>query len=685
MLSFLYLASLLILWLNTGWLVCNLSLAPVYERQLQLHTVIGSLFALLTLLYLLFALWRFHSKLLTISFLAYPLLMIWSLLAPVPLLLVFFVNISVLPLILFYLVFTRGPVHRDAMLTRWWCLAHYFLLLVVITGIYSTLNPVALRFAFFYRKIHSLFAFGLFFFGGYYLLLLSSRLFFPTRWRHAYYLPALILCAATGLAFYSFTEAKQHLIQASLDRHQYVTEPLAKKENLIFRNLPPATLEKSIECKKCHEVPYRQWVVSVHAYAAKNLPFQRTAQALAAKHGTEILRHCAVCHDPAVSFNENPGLLIDPEHVRQSEGVSCRACHLMRRANDKNGEYAVSLPRVDRLYQDSDQRQAYMLRSVLEHVQDFAPPITKDGSGCFPCHSLESTRNGHLHIPLDNVSSYRASSFAKTFPCQSCHMPRLERDEYQYTWQDHRMFGIHYLLPKTALETEATQQEQLVLFADNQKLWLRSELVPLYQLSTFLDETLKAYRVNNYARTLNKIRGLDNLVGDKKGHFLFNLTTMVWDRSAQPWRLRLGLTAASRNVAHDFPSSLFANITRSWLALEIRDNLGREIWKSGSPDVPDHQLGRLEVDATGNWIEPMDSLSYVDIINRKWISPDHPYLDEYNIEIPPDVAFPLQATYSLYYLRYTDRFMTWITDDPANRIEPLVLQQTVFPIPFPQP
>ena len=655
-----------------------------YLSLSSFHQKIGVLFFFLFLVHTYLVVRKTRPVLFSTTLALYPLFFIWVLAAPTPVALTFQVCLFLFPIQLFfhYMEYSKPEKALDDSL---WFLTYYFLTLVAVTGLFSFFFVSAIRFATFFRELHPLFSLAAILFLLFRWVYPKASQRFPGYFAHRRLALNSLILVAVGLAlFVALKGLTQSVLAEHYQRHEISTHALAKKEGRAFVALENFDqLNDSRECQPCHKVSYDQWSLSAHAYATKNLPFQRTARALAKKHGTELLRKCATCHEPAIAFSDDPALLIDPEYVAISEGVSCRSCHYMGRANDTNGEYALHLPRVDLAGTDPDQRARSILVAPLEHVKDVTKPIGKNSASCFPCHSLDTMRQGHKLIPYDNVTSYQGSEIAKDLTCHSCHMPRLFVDYDGYSWMDHRFFGSHTLLDRVAIEPDEEIRKRLEQFSRDQEAWLQGALDTMGFDTPIYDETVGTNRIFNYAKKHRNLKTVFEITSGKKGHFDLKLDQSSWESDGHTKILSLIFESRSRGVSHDFPSALFANLSRTWFELTIEDATGRVLHRIGSPNDLNSVLGRIEVFDDQTPILPDQSLEYTQIINRRWIKPDQPFLDSYRLKIDAKTTFPLKATYSLQHLRYTQSAYQWIMEDEHVRTSPVRMAQTIVQIPGP--
>jgi hypothetical protein len=596
-----------------------------------------------------------RSRTLAWWFVLWPLFFQFASRTPAPLSILIIYNVTLLPLfLLMRLLQTVDPRRRvDALLWFFWS---YPLIVTLATGLFVISDPANVRFAFVQRFWHAYYGVFLFFTALFNVFVYCRRrLQLRALPVSTLLLAWLLVAAASVLATQQMHRFKARALQTGYAANDYrsPTSPTAGPRRVA---LDPRALNGSGECQRCHPVAYRQWVASAHAYAVKNKAFQTVVASLIAKHGLDAVRDCAVCHEPALAFSDRLDLLTNPQYLAQSEGVSCRACHLMQGSEPRNGIYRVQFPRADLVFSGRDARARFMMVGVLEHVSDFTKPDIAAGRTCYPCHSLEARRNGHSYDPLDNVTSFLRSSYAreKHIKCHDCHMPRIEKDKFSYSWRDHRFFGSQIYLDEVASETDPGARRQLQNFSRSNNDFLFSKLALTPLIPMFMDETLKTYKYFNYANGWRKVVTI-NEVNDSGVAFVAKLEGVsLTDVDGLP-TLTFGVRLTNKNLGHDFPSSLFANLVRVWIECSLTDAQDRVLRQRGcrEDEFPD-QLGRLEVDKKGRPISPDETKDYVRIVNQKYIQPDTGYFDQRCAPLPPDVHWPLRLSYRLKYQRYND-------------------------------
>ena len=94
----------------------------------------------------------------------------------------------------------------------------------------------------------------------------------------------------------------------------------------------------------CHEQITAEWRVSAHRWAAMDPAFQRIQEEMAKQNGAESTRYCGGCHDPISLFSGTKNIFTEKLTglAGFQEGVSCLACHSIRKTDVKgNASFVV--------------------------------------------------------------------------------------------------------------------------------------------------------------------------------------------------------------------------------------------------------------------------------------------------------------------------------------------------------
>jgi Cytochrome c554 and c-prime len=648
-----------------------------YFYLLKGHIALGTLMFFVYSFFLYFATKRISGKRwLAWLFALYPVFVINDVRTPLPLLLVFLYNIAVIApfLILLLVRSVRPELRKDAVV---WSIVFFAMVSTIQTGMFAILDPTNLRFAFVQRIYHGYFATMLLFMLPLALLYAKRKKVDGRELSYKTIAVAAVLLGLLSLPTTLIIKLFQSEVRESVYRVQTYDSPLYN----TIHNTEPRTMDTdlllgSLECLSCHPVAYNQWVYSTHAYSSRNIAFQTVVKSLIDKYGTEFARDCATCHEPALAFSDEVELLTDPDYImNRSEGVSCRSCHFMSHAEEKNGVYKITIPRSEPPFTDLDVRADFMVSAVLEHRADYTKDITMSGEHCYPCHSLRSKREAHTYVPLDNVSSYLHSSYAtqKNIKCHDCHMPRIVEDKFHYSWKDHRLFGSHTYLDTTALGLDNITEKGVRRFARDNLDFLFNRLPIMEIFPAAMDETFKSYQFRDYIHEVKKVFVVDDVARGGEGFTASLQEYFIISQGGKPY-LDLTIELFNNKLGHDFPSSLFANIVRCWTEIEITDARGKLIHRTEyNENDLSNQLGRIEITDDGQHILPHESLDYTRIVNMRFITPDTGYDDHYQVLLPPDIVWPLKVEYKLQFQRYNNRQVAWMSKGRYAEFAPLTL------------
>jgi hypothetical protein len=630
----------------------TVTIEDLYVQLTYLHTAFGLLTFLLLMPYLFVLSRRHYGLKLQLLITLYPLIFVIILQSPGPLLATFIaMNIVILPLGIFLLARNETPgQRRPALIVAG--IALFGFVLVTMTGSFPVVDPINLRFSFRHRNLHAYLSPIAVLLPLYFYWISRKGRDLPTIATTRLLYACGLLIFASSVAGASMHWVKEFRLEDLRQKSQIRTAPLVSETGDDPGTLPPGVISDDTFCGTCHPIPMRQWARSMHANAARTVTFQAVVKSLVEQHGPQIALDCAACHDPEVALLKKPELLTDPAHLARSQGVSCRVCHYMNLTGEKNAQYGLQIPRSDFFPGTLEERRLRILVGVQEHINDVTKPITRDGRQCSACHSLRATRKGHEMIPLDNVTSFQKSSFGPKVTCQRCHMPHIVKDKHSYSWMDHSFFGIQQELSEVVIGQTPEMLAEIRLFEEDTGRFLAGTLPVLNLMEATMDETFKSYRFTDYKTRLIAIQESIK-VATYGTHFRMSVN-QARQKGAT---LDLILATTNVNAGHDFPSSLFANINDTWFELAVTDAAGTEVFRSrfDRADLT-HRLGRIEVDANQQEIQPRDSLKYETIINRKFLEPDKEYEDAWSVPLGADVKFPLTLSYKLRYLRYNNEF-----------------------------
>jgi hypothetical protein len=410
----------------------------------------------------------------------------------------------------------------------------------------------------------------------------------------------------------------------------------------------------------CHVQIVQEWEPSAHRYAAMDTGFQKIQLDMAQQNGPESTRYCGGCHDPISLFSGTKNLYTDEAKLSSlkgyQEGVSCLACHSVRKVDVKgNANYSIAAPAryLFELEYDRNPRPVvrlardFLIRSYPgRHVKDLSKRLFKAPEYCAACHKqfIDQEVNNVGWVQLQNqYDNWRQSHWnhqgnpRKTIECRECHMPLVDStdpaagdpNDYNRTATDrkhrsHRFIGANQMMPALLKLRGWEKQVELT------ERWLKGQ-----------------YQVPEIAA---KWRQGPAVVLD-----------LVAPETARPGQ-QVGLKAVvtSNRVGHDFPTGPL-DIIQSWIELLVTDDRGRPVYVSGTVDSkgfikPGAFMFKAEpVDQSGNLIDRHNLWEMVGVRHRRALFPGFSDTAEFQFAAPSD-ARSLEVKARLRY-RKIDQYL----------------------------
>lgn len=394
----------------------------------------------------------------------------------------------------------------------------------------------------------------------------------------------------------------------------------------------------------CHTEIVEEWKVSSHRWAAMDAGFQKIQGNMAQQNGPESTRYCGGCHDPISLFSGTKNLFIDDAEltslVGYQDGIACLVCHSVREVDVKgNANYVVAAPArylFEIEYAESPSKAARLVRDFLirayprQHVSELSKRFFKAPEYCAACHKqfIDKEINKVGWVQLQNqYDNWRQSRWnhpgdaRKTIECRECHMPlTVSKDpaagdglDYNRTTSDgrhrsHRFLGSNQFMP-TVLKLPGAE-EQVALTEQ----WLQGKIeIPE--------------------------------IADKWSAGPIVALELIAPETVRPGgEVSLKVVITSNKVGHDFPTGPL-DIIQAWIELVVKDDLGNDIYTSGSVDAKGFiQQGTFmlkadPVDESGNLIDRHNLWEMVGVRFRRALFPGFSDTTEYSF-FCPEVARP---------------------------------------------
>jgi len=409
----------------------------------------------------------------------------------------------------------------------------------------------------------------------------------------------------------------------------------------------------------CHQQIVKEWEVSAHRYAAMDVAFQAIQKNMAQQNGPESTRYCGGCHDPISLFSGTKNLFIAAEKLTSlsgfQEGVSCLACHAVRKVDVKgNANYVVASPAryiFELEYDRKPTESVRFLRDYLirayprHHVKDLSKTLFKTPEYCAACHKqfIDKEINSVGWVQLQNqYDNWRQSHWnhpgnpRKTIECRECHMPLVETwagnpdtgDATDYNrraddgkHRSHRFVAANLMMPAMLKLPGWDKQVELT------QEWLQGK----YPIPEIADKWQSGPAV-----------GLE-------------LDAPPQVTPGQKVDVQLVIT--SNKVGHDFPTGPL-DIIQAWVQFTVKDDLGRMIFQSGTVNdqgfiQPGTFMFKAEpVDQNGNLIDRHNLWEMVGVRYRRSLFPGFSDTTDFAFLCPQTAPvrakkFPQEVKYSV--------------------------------------
>ncbi len=330
--------------------------------------------------------------------------------------------------------------------------------------------------------------------------------------------------------------------------------------SLVKWNKSSAEFTDPATCGACHPRQYEEWTGSVHSLAFQDPVYQGELNKGFQEMGPNLTRQCEGCHTPiGVVTGEVTGPGLTGLSPLALAGVSCDVCH------------SISGTTHTRTPSRQPQNASMILTPGYETLEGTvlvkrgpSTPVENCGGGfhecvesplhlradlCASCHQVY---HYDRHFPLEaTYNEWKAGPYAQnSILCQDCHMVGIdvfmraaedfrkpERGEYRHFFN-----GANYLL--YSLVQGAALRAGDEAFADNVREKYNMAVARLMAAAEL--EVTPVYRNGDLAEV--KVRVVNVRAG------------------------------------HNLPTSL-TNVRQLWLELTAKDENGRVLMTSGSPDA----------------------------------------------------------------------------------------------------
>lgn len=577
---------------------------------------------------------------------------------------------------------------------RWRYLDFAFVAVCLLTG--RNLTYACLPFVLVFHKIHGLALLAL---PLWFVLPRLRAMRAALRWRAV---AGLLLLSAIVLPLYYDKQVRRDddSNPHRSDVHQTVERA---SEAARIRPLDAASLNGSAGCAgaDCHGVIVSQWRGSTHRFSVNNRFFQKEIELFVQMEGPENVRPCINCHDPVAALSRDGDALYAQGRIDNSEGISCKACHIITHVDKQrgNGLYTVKAPER---FPDADfVRDSHTPKTVdaalpsdpRVHLRNFQrSTYYRAGEYCITCHLVTLPDAGaaqgpmHLHTLFDQ---WQKSDWPKYQNCVDCHLPRFQLDENGYTFFDHRLMGINTDLGMNA-KPEAGDEPYIKQFTDFTERFVAGTYeycnYPLmaepiaYKFAPGKEEKLSPFTLYSFEDMRRFFATMYMLSGGPPITLSVELPHALRDGD----KLDLGILTTNARVGHNFPSGPI-DVQETWLEASLEDkdkrviaHLGaldsRNRVEAGAPILGSHGI----VDALGNKLIHHEFWRAQRVLDKRVLAPRASLRDAITLAWPHAAPGSYTLRVRWNFRRMNQDIVDWVWPGENRSAHVLVLDESVY-------
>lgn len=334
--------------------------------------------------------------------------------------------------------------------------------------------------------------------------------------------------------------------------------------------IDPSQFVSSSRCASCHTDIHPQWEQSAHAKSFVEPFYQKNVRDLQDEKNIAFTRHCESCHNPIALFS---GSLTDAPVVKDrpfdKEGVSCMVCHSIESVSGRGiGGYTIGQPALieeedgTKLLDVTDED---ITNDIEGHRRAMMRDLLKKPEFCSSCHKSQVPKelNDYKFLRAFMVGDeFQKSSFSKETPhpfytrdkesCNSCHMKRVETENYDVSVKDDKIVDHRFAAANTAIPMAygyKRQFEAVVEFLKDDKV-----AIDIFALRRRSPNSTKSKLVAPINRETFRVKGGDELTAE--------------------------VVITNKNIGHSFPPEL-RDFYEAFVEFSVEDDAGRTLYKSG--------------------------------------------------------------------------------------------------------
>lgn len=405
------------------------------------------------------------------------------------------------------------------------------------------------------------------------------------------------------------------------------TDDLAQED--LFRN---KQFPSAFECKPCHELQFRQWSASQHAYANLSPFFVSVENSLLGKTNGTSGDTCSRCHAPLAAVLKIMQIsnLKRAQFARAGEdflgpvieGITCVVCHRFDKRYGKRSARAMITqgdifapifgPTNNDIQLETEQNTALALvtepgkkgRKIHSRVEPY--PILRASIFCGNCHSSRLPTGLHNEETFDE---YRTSqSAADGVTCQDCHMGKVPGENKGFdfgpaavigkTETKHRRLSNHYfagpdfsvlhpgIFPHNPDAVSLATYEQWLEF-DHEKDWgtdeFEDEVADDYKFPAFWEDQDLRYEAREILDTQFELLDWAKDQRDQLMKAGYKVDEVVIDEASMQSGLKFRIKLRNAVLGHNAPTG-FIHERMVFFQITVTDSQGKVVFLSGDRD-----------------------------------------------------------------------------------------------------
>jgi len=397
----------------------------------------------------------------------------------------------------------------------------------------------------------------------------------------------------------------------------------------LFRN---KQFPSAFECKSCHELEFRQWSVSHHAYSNLSPIFVSVENAVLAKTNGTSADTCSRCHAPLAAVLKVMQIsnLKRAQFARTGEdflgpvveGITCVVCHRFDKRYGKRSARAMITqgdifapifgPTNNEIQLEAEDNAQFSLvtepgekgRKIHGKVEEY--PYLRASRFCGNCHSSRLPTGIHNEETFDE---YRTSqSAADGVTCQDCHMGKVPGENKGFDFgaaaviggveTKHRRLSNHYfagpdfsvlhpgIFPHNPKAVQLATYEQWMQF-EHEKGWgtdeFEDEVEDDYAFPEFWEDQNLRYEAREILDAQFEL--LTWAKGQREALMKAGYKVDEWsiDEANMSDGLEFRVKLRNAVLGHNAPSG-FIHERMVFFQVTVTDSQGTVIFKSGDRD-----------------------------------------------------------------------------------------------------